>query len=74
MIKKKKGEMMSSNIIGGASNVVALEAVQVHRATVLVSVRAEFKKDEEISDRLKKSQEDLQMITPTRGNSLNVKV
>jgi hypothetical protein len=64
--------MMSDNIIGGASEVVALDASQIHRATALVGVRAELKKDEEMLDMLKKSQEALQAITPTRGNSLNV--
>ena len=63
---------MTSSIIGGASEIVALDASQIHRPTALVSVRAELKKDEEFLDMLKKSQEDLQAITPTRGNSLNV--
>jgi len=64
--------MMSGNIIGGASEVVALDVSQIHRATALVGVRAELKKDEEMLEMLKKSKEDLQSITPTRGNSLNV--
>ena len=63
---------MASNIIGGASDVVALDASQVHRAMALVGVRAELKKDEEIQDFLKKVREDLQAITPTRGNSINL--
>jgi len=63
---------MSGNIIGGASEVVALDVSQIHRATALVGVRAELKKDEEMLEMLKKSKEDLQSITPTRGNSLNV--
>jgi hypothetical protein len=64
--------MMSDNIIGGASEVVALDVSQIHRATALVGVRAELKKDEEMLEMLEKSKEDLQSITPTRGNSLNV--
>jgi len=64
--------MMSGNIIGGASEVVALDVSQIHRATALVGVRAELKKDEEMLNMLKKSKDDLQSITPTRGNSLNV--
>jgi hypothetical protein len=64
--------MMSGNIIGGASEVVALDVSQIHRATALVGVRAELKKDEEMLEMLEKSKEDLQSITPTRGNSLNV--
>jgi hypothetical protein len=64
--------MMSSNIIGGASEIVALDVSQIHRATALVGVRAELKKDEEMLEMSKKSKEDLQSITPTRGNSLNV--
>ena len=73
VIKKiEKGVIMSGNIIGGASEVVALGAAQIHRVTALVGVKAELKKDEEMLDMLKKSQEDLQAITPTRGNSLNI--
>ena len=64
--------MMSGNIIGGASEIVALDASQIHRPTALVGVIAELKKDEEVLEMLKKSKEDLQSITPTRGNSLNV--
>ena len=63
---------MSGDIIGGASEVVALDASQIHRATALVGVRAELKKDQEILDMLKKIKEDLQAITPTRGNRLNL--
>ena len=44
---------MSGNIIGGASEVVALDVSQIHRATALVGVRAELKKDEEMLDMLK---------------------
>ena len=66
--------MMSGSIIGGASEIVALDASQIHRTAALVGVRAELKKDEEMLDMLKKSQEDLHAVTPTRGNSLNVTV
>ena len=65
---------MSGNIIGGASEIVALDASQIHRTEALVGVRAELKKDEEMLDMLKKSQEDLYAVTPTRGNNLNVTV
>ena len=66
--------MMSGNIIGGASEVVALDVSQIHRATALVGVRAELKKDEEMLDILKKTKENSQAITPTRGNKLYVTV
>ena len=66
--------MMSGNIIGGASEVVAIDVSQIHRATALVGVRAELKKDEEMLDILKKTKENSQAITPTRGNKLNVTV
>jgi hypothetical protein len=68
------GLMMLGNIIGGASEIVALDASQIQRTAALVGVRAELKKDEEMLDMLKKSQEDLHAVTPTRGNSLNVTV
>ena len=63
---------MSGNIIGGASEIVALDAAQIHRNVALVGVRAELKKDEEMLDMLKKTQEAMQTITPTRGNNVNV--
>jgi len=65
--------VMLSNVTGGASEVAAMKASQMHQATTLVGVRTELKKDEEMVAMLKKSQQELQAITPSRGNSLNVK-
>lgn len=65
--------VMLSNVTGGASEVAAMKASQMHQATALVGVRTELKKDEEMVAMLKKSQQELQAITPSRGNSLNVK-
>ena len=65
--------VMLSNVTGGASEVAAIKASQMHQATALVGVRTELKKDEEMVAMLKKSQQELQAITPSRGNSLNVK-
>ena len=64
---------MVSSVTGGASEVAAMKASQMHQAIALVGVRAELKKDEEMLAMLKKSQQELQAITPSRGNSLNVK-
>ncbi len=64
---------MVSSVTGGGSVVAAMKASQMHQATALVGVRAELKKDEEMLAMLKKSQQELQAITPSRGNSLNVK-
>ena len=38
---------MVSSVTGGASEVAAMKASQMHQATALVGVRAELKKDEE---------------------------
>ena len=64
---------MVSSVTGGGSLVAAMKASQMHQATALVGVRAELKKDEEMLAMLKKSQQELQAITPSRGNSVNVK-
>ena len=64
---------MVSSVTGGGSVVAAMKASQMHQATALVGVRAELKKDEEMLAMLKKSQQELQAITPSRGNSVNVK-
>lgn len=64
---------MSSSVTGGASEVAAMKASQFQQSTALAGVRTELKKDEEMVNMLRKSQEELQAITPSRGNSLNVK-
>ncbi len=63
---------MSNDI--SARSVVAMQVAQTQQSASQVGIKAAIDKDQAIVGLLQKSQEDLQAVTPTRGNSVNIKV
>ncbi len=64
--------MLSSEI--SASRAVALQSAQTQQAASQVGIKTALKKDQAIVGMLQRAQQDLQAITPTRGNSVNLNV
>ncbi len=57
-----------------ASSVIALKAAQTQQGAAQVGVKLSVQKDQEIVGMLEKAQDNLQAVTPTRGNNININV
>lgn len=57
-----------------ASSVIAMQAAQTQQKAGQVGVKLSVQKDQEIVGMLQKAQDNLQAVTPTRGNSVNISV
>lgn len=62
---------MSNDIT--ARQAVTLQAAQTQQSASQVGIKAVIEKDQQIVGMLQKAQDQLQSVTPTRGNSVNLK-
>lgn len=65
---------MSNDLGRSASRVAVVRTSQYQQVSALSGIKAATKKDQDLGNMLQESQRDLQSVTPTRGNKINIVV
>ena len=65
---------MSNDLSRNASSVAVLKSSQLQQVSAHVGLKTAIKQDQDLGDMLKESMRDMQSVTPTRGNKINIVV